>query len=136
MESIGRLLKYFQERGGPDHGGTLHWPGTPAGFPVRSEQQLLLKQHETEELEHTFDYHSQLFRLWEPEDKAAFDQIMDRIANGWYGIRRRIDKDVPDQLAPAVWLEWIQIYGETPQGRQPGGHFDAHGQATQVGRAQ
>ena len=122
MRSVGSMFKFFQERGGPDteHRGTLHWPGTAEGFPFRGEQVPLTKQHETEQIGHALDYRSQLFRLWVAEEKAAFDAVMDRIVNGWYMQHRRTDKDVPGQIAPAVWLEWVQIYGELAQGKHPG----------------
>ena len=57
--------------------------------------------------------------------KPPFDRVMDRIVNGWFMQHRRTDKEVPNQTAPAVWLEWVQIYGESPQGKHPGSMFDA-----------
>lgn len=124
------LLKYFNNRvaakagGGENtadtHAGPLSWPGTELGFPVRGHVPLM-KQHELSQLVHVCDYHSRLFRLWEPEDKALFDEIQDRIANGWYFEKRRKDTEVAEHLEPAVWLEWVQIYGEIPNSQFAGG---------------
>lgn len=121
-DSIGNLLKYVNDRGGPEssHRGRLHWPGTSTGFPFRGEQAPMLRGIESDALVHTLDYHSRLFKLWEPEEKSAFDAIMDRIVNGWYMQHRRVDKDVDGHAEPAVWLEWVQIYGELPAAKSPG----------------
>jgi hypothetical protein len=122
----GSMLKFFQDRGGPssEHGGKLHWPGTPAGFPFRGDQVPNLQGDEAENLPHALDYHSQSFRLWLPEEKAAFDSIMDRIVNGWYMQHKRYDNYVPDHQEYVVRLEWVQVYGETPAGKVPGSGYD------------
>lgn len=116
----GSMLKFFQDRGGDDHGGPLHWPGTPEGFPFRGQQIPQLQGDEAYNIPLALDYKSDLFKLWEPEDKARFDQVMDRIVNGWYMQHRRKDIEVDGQILPAVWLEWVQIYGESPKGKVPG----------------
>lgn len=128
MLRTGSMLKYFEDKGGAEteHGAPLHWPGTPSGFPYRGETAPLLKQKEVEEIDHALDYHSRLFRLWIPEEKEAFDAVMDRIVNGWYMQHRRTDREIPGEVAPAVWLEWVQIYGESPLGKHPGRMQDAN----------
>lgn len=117
------MLKYFRESGGPQsgHGGHLLWPGTVDGFPVRSDSPLPpdLRQGEFEQLQLVLDFKSREFRLWLPEEKTAFDDVMDRIVNSWYMQKNRRDRDTPEGLA--VWLEWVQIYGETPTGKTPPG---------------
>jgi hypothetical protein len=128
------MLKFFQETGGlnTEHGGRLHWPGTVDGFPYRGEQAPLLKQQEMENLPLALDYRSKLFELWKPEDKKAFDETMDRIVNGWYMQHRRKDIEVEGQAMPAVWLEWVQIYGESPGTKHPGGSSNGNGHAVTV----
>lgn len=118
---LGSMAKYFADRGGPasEHNGKLHWPGTADGFPFRGDQIPDLRGREHAEIPLVLDHHSDLFRLWEPEEKARYDQIQDRIANGWY-IQRRLREIVVDgQLWPAMYLEWAQIYGENPNGKHP-----------------
>lgn len=131
----GSMLKYFSDRGGADHGGQLHWPGTQEGFPFRGEHVPTLKQSETENLAHALDYHSRSFKLWDPEDKRAFDVVMDRIVNGWYMQHKRFDNFVPEQQEYVVRLEWVQIYGEYPAAKHPGSSFDASQQTIQLSPA-
>lgn len=110
----GSMLKFFTDAGGPEHGGRLFWPGTADGFPVRAETPPLLHDEEYQQLATVLDYKSRMFCLWEPADKQAFDQVMDRIVNGWYMQHKRKDEWIPERQHYAVWLEWVQIYGEQP----------------------
>ncbi len=119
--SSGGMLKFFNDKGGRDseHGETLHWPGTPAGFPYRGATPPLAKQSELDEIPHVLDFHSRQFRMWEPQDKADFDSIRDRIENGWYIQRKRDDRWIESQQHYIIWLEWVQIYGEDASGKNP-----------------
>ena len=110
--------KFFGESGG-EHGAPLHWPGTAAGFPVRGGQPTDLKQTEFENLDHTFDFKAQSFRLWLPDELQAYLEVMDRIANGWYAQRFCERHWSEEHAAPVIWLEWLQIYGEITNGRRP-----------------
>ena len=117
----GSMLKFFDEGGGKEeHGGLLHWPGTPDGFPFRGDAAPHLRQNEIDDVALALDYRSQMFLLWKPEDKKAFDAIMDRVVNGWYMQHKREDVWDAKNQHYRVWLEWVQIYGETPQGKHPG----------------
>jgi hypothetical protein len=116
------MLKYFADRGGAEHGGSsLFWPGTQDGFPFRGDVAPNLKQAETEEIGLSLDFHSELFCLWDPDQKAAFDNVMDRIVNGWYMLREQ--EKIWDETHKhyRVWLQWAQIYGEMPTGKHPAG---------------
>lgn len=115
------VLKYAGESGGKDteHGGRLHWPGTLAGFPFRGEVAPDLRQDEMEQIVHVLDYKCARFRLWEPQEEAAFREIMDRIVNGWYLQRQRFDNWVEAHQDYVVRLEWVQIYGEHLNGKSP-----------------
>jgi hypothetical protein len=127
----GSMLKFFKERGGPadeDHGGALHWPGTADGFPFRGPVAPDLKQNEFEDLPLALDFHSGMFMMWDADQKAGFDNVMDRISNGWYMQHKRIDRWSDEHCGLLVWLEWVQIYGETPAGKHPGGN--GHAQPT------
>jgi len=121
----GSMLKYFKDRGGSnsEHGGHLHWPGTEDGFPFRGAVSPDLRDEEYANIALALDYHSDSFRLWEPEQKMKFDDVMDRIVNGWYQQHKRIDRWSDQHCGLVVWLEWVQIYGEAPSGKNPGvGH--------------
>jgi len=117
--AIGSLRKFFHERGGTMHNGNLSWPGTAAGFPFRGTVPDL-RQTEFEQIEHVLDFHSRLFLLWDPVDKAVFDDVMDRISNGWFLERKRVDRWSDTHCGLIVWLEWVQIYGEIPTAKHPG----------------
>jgi hypothetical protein len=129
------MLKYFSDQGGADHGGPLHWPGTMDGFPFRGDTVPNLRQQELETLPLALDYKSRSFKLWEPEDKAEFDVIMDRIVNGWYMQHKRFDNYVPEQNEYVVRLEWVQIYGEHPGSKNPGSGFDGRTQKVNLREA-
>ncbi len=114
------LMKYFSEKGGIDseHRGNLHWPGTANGFPFRGDVAPLLRGDEFEDqVAHAIDFHSRAFKLWEPEDKHAFDRIRDKICNGLYVEYVRYDRWSDANMGLIVWLEWGQIYGETVNGK-------------------
>lgn len=113
------MLKFFQEQGGPAHGGNLFWPGTTEGFPFRGNVAPDLRQEEMQQIALALDFKSAMFCLWRAEDKAAFDDIMDRIVNGWFMQHKREDTWDPEHNHYRVWLEWVQIYGETPVGKHP-----------------
>jgi hypothetical protein len=118
--SGGSLIKYFNDRGGDDseHRGNLHWPGTSAGVPLRAASAPLLRGEEFEnQITHVSDFHSRLFKLWDPTDKHDFDVVMDRIYGGWYAERRRHDRWCEEHMGYIVWLEWLQIYGEPTNGK-------------------
>lgn len=113
------LRKYHSEHGGSQHGGSLFWPGTLDGFPVlnRTGGQLDLKQEEVEALETQMNFQSRMFELWDPEQKALFDDISDKIINGWFRLLKRSDHWDEEKKHFRIWLEWGQIYGMTPEKR-------------------
>jgi hypothetical protein len=130
----GSMMKYFSDQGGDRHGGPLHWPGTADGFPFRGDNIPNLKQHEMEQLPHVLDYKSRSFKLWDPADTAEFNLVMDRIVNGWYVQHKRYDNWVQEHLEYIVRLEWIQIYGESPNTKAPGSGFDGQNQTITLDR--
>ena len=110
--------KFFGE-GGPLHGGNLQWPGTGAGFPVRGAVPADLKQEEFEEIGHVLDFKAAAFRLWVPAEHADYLTIMDRAANGWFSIKFCERHWQPEHESYLIWLEWVQVYGELPNGKRP-----------------
>jgi len=116
----GSMRKFFADRGGSEHGGKLHWPGTTDGYPFRGDQVPDLRENEFNDVPLALDFQSAHFKLWDPEDKRRFDAVMDRIVNGWYMQHQRKDIPVDGQDLPLVWLEWVQIYGEDTNAKHPG----------------
>jgi hypothetical protein len=112
------MHKYHAEHGGgPQHNNAfLHWPGTMDGFPIAGGQKLNvdLKQEEVENLDLQYDFKSQMFELWDEKQKAEFDEINDKIINGWYRLLKRSDHWAEEKNHFRVWLEWFQIYGMLP----------------------
>jgi hypothetical protein len=115
----GSMQKFFADKGGNAHGGNLNWPGTQDGFPVRGPAHNL-KQDEFQDIPLALDFKSGVFRLWEPAEKQAFEEVMDRIVNGWYMQHKRVDRWCDEHTGMLVWLEWVQIYGETTAAKHPG----------------
>jgi hypothetical protein len=109
------IHKYYGEQGGFNGADKLHWPGTLDGYPVKSRGLPPdLKKEETENLELQLDFKSRMFELWDPEQKANFDDINDKIINGWYLQQRRTDNWDEEKKHFRVWLEWAQVYGMIP----------------------
>ncbi|NDD52539.1 hypothetical protein EBZ39_01450 [bacterium] len=107
-------FKYHSEIGGEQHGNRrLHWPGTLDGFPFIGEPGDL-KQQEVEDIQLQYDYKSKMFELWDVSQKSEFDDINDKIVNGWYRLLRRNDNWDEDKKHFRVWLEWCQVYGMSP----------------------
>jgi hypothetical protein len=110
--------KYHAEVMGNNHAGRLQWPGTPEGFPVLNDGAghygAGIKKEELENLEYRLDFKSKMFELWDPKQKAEFDEINDRIINEWYSLRHRADHWDEENKHYRVWLEWCQIYGVMP----------------------
>lgn len=109
--------KYHGERAGWQHGEhQLNWPGTMDGFPVIGGPGGFpdLKQEEVENIDLQYDFKSKMFVLWDPSQKAEFDDINDKIVNGWYRLLKRSDHWDEENKHYRVWLEWFQIYGMLP----------------------
>ena len=110
------IKKYFGEIGGPAHGNDrLHWPGTLDGYPVRGNASVAdLKKEELDNIDLRLDFKSKMFELWDPDQKTEFDDVNDKIVNGWYLLQRRNDHWDEEKKHFRVWLEWAQVYGMLP----------------------
>ncbi len=110
----GRLSKYF----GTSHdaeGNPLFW-SKPGNYPFRGIPPAMLKGEEMDQIPLVYDAKSELLQL--PKDQKRYDEIIDHCANGWWQLRheRFIERsDQPGTLG--VFLAWLEIYGETPQGK-------------------
>jgi hypothetical protein len=105
------VMKYVDEQG-PSHGGPLLWPGYH-GIPVRSSGMPALTEDEIDrQMEFHHDFHSREFDLSDPVQKAEYDDIMDRIVNGWYTLYyREPPVREPQTGKRLVYMEWFQRYG-------------------------
>ncbi len=109
------IFKFFGEQDEQAHGGHLHWPGSVDGFPVRGAVKDL-RGDEIEQLEVQLDFRSGWFDLSNADEKAQFDDIYNRIVNGWYVEKNRKDHYDETKQAYRIWLEWVQIYSAPPVG--------------------
>lgn len=110
--------KYHSEVGGSQHGNSrLYWPGTMDGFPFAGDPGSVpdLKQNEIEDIDLQYDFKSRMFELWDSGQKTEFDDVNDKIVNGWYRLLRRSDHWDDEKQHFRVWLEWCQVYGMLPQ---------------------
>ncbi len=115
---MGLLSKFYSERGGPEHGGLLSWPGTIDGFPFRGANVPLLTPTEQEErIETVPDFHAKKFRLWIEEENKEYQEVMDRIVKGWYVKLYRHEHWVEQEQHLLIYLEWAQMYGELKHDR-------------------
>lgn len=101
-----------------DAGQALNWPGTGDGFPVLGPAADTTKD-EYDDIPLILNFRSRVFQLADEEQKAAFDVVQDRIVNGWYRLVKRTDRWPDTDAAPTVWLEWVEIYGESPTTKHP-----------------
>ena len=110
------LRKYHGEIGGTQHNNArLNWPGTLDGFPViGAGNRPDLKQDELENIDLQYDFKSRMFELWDPTQKAEFDDVNDKMVNGWYRLLKRTDNWDDEHKHFRVWLEWAQVYGMIP----------------------
>lgn len=73
-----------------------------------------LKQDELENIDFRLDFKSKMFELWDEKQKTEFDDINDKMANGWYMLQKRADHWDDEHKHFRVWLEWCQVYGMIP----------------------
>lgn len=105
------LFPFFAEQNEEEHRGELHWPGL-FGLPYRGSRQDLRQDEQDTKLAVAVDYHSAWFQLWDAEQKRAFDALQQKIANGWYVQKNRVDRFDEQHGDWRIWLEWLQRYVE------------------------
>jgi len=108
------LRQYHSERGGPGdsrHPGPISWPGDD-DVPVIGDVGMIRAKELEQGSVLRVEARSYLFHLQFVEHQLYFDDVMTRIANGWYVETHRIDRWDEQRQSPIVWLEWRQIYRE------------------------
>jgi hypothetical protein len=111
------LAKFNREQNTEIHGGRLAWPGDMSGYPMRlqdGQNAPLLKQHETEELDHAEDFKFRMFDLSKEEDRREYQFVMDRIVSGWFRCLKREHIYNKETEAMKVFVEWTQVYAVPP----------------------
>jgi hypothetical protein len=109
------------------HGGPLHWPGIN-GIPVRGElpQGVPLSLEDVHRAApFVSDFRCQTFDLRDEKQREDYRWVYDRICNGLFFEKKRIDTQPDDSGYPVVYLEWTQMYYQIPkEGVKPHGRSD------------
>jgi len=89
---------------------SLYWSRASIdGAPLRARAAPTYTEQEFEEkVVRVKDFQFRKFRMRNREDRKAYREVMDRIANGWYQlvhIRRNWRKEV-------FYVEWVEFYME------------------------
>lgn len=97
-----------------------------SGMPVLGPSVPITTEAEFESIPHVADFKSKRFRTWISEEKAEYDSIMDRVANGYFYLKdRRVfeiklpplrnitenGETIIEERSPGLefYLEWVQI---------------------------
>jgi hypothetical protein len=118
---VSSILSKFNREQGDNHQGKLLWPGDMEGIPLRLKKDQpapMLKQQETEELEHTQDFHFQMFDLADDKQREQYQYVMDRIVAGWFRCLTRQHHYDSTSNTMRVYLEWTQVYAVPPPNAQ------------------
>ena len=112
------LFKYFSDAGGDSHGGPLAW-SSHLDAPFRGGQAPLLKGSEFDErLVTVCDFKQKEFDLFDSAQRQEYQEVMDRIVNGWYHLHTRELSKNAEGRVQYVYLEWSQKYTiESPVAR-------------------
>lgn len=119
------LFKYFGEQS-KSHNGTLFWSTALNGFPYRGPRPPLLRQDELDQfIDVHWDFHCKEFDLEKEEDRNLYQNVMDRIINGWYYLHHREHvKDITTGRVRYIYVEWSQRYGHLSPELHQRGKFD------------
>lgn len=88
---------------------------TDDGFPIRGNNNLLLRREELEEMTLSFDARCRIFDLSVPEQLQDYTAVLDRIANEQF-IRLAPDREMEDKER-RTWLvlcRWAEVKGDVP----------------------
>lgn len=118
--------KYFGDTSPLWHGDSaqLIYPGTQDGHPIRIPHGTNippLKEHEFKKLPVVYDFKTAVFNSWDPESFKVYQDLIDRIGNGQFGLVRRKEREAEGPNGEKGWLfyiEWAQPYGSLPPSQQ------------------
>lgn len=113
------IVKYVGEQSPASHGSPLFWPGV-GGFPFRGPTAPSLKESELDDVQVVQDFHTGEFDLGDADAKSRYEQVMDRVVNGWYVCwYREVYRD-PQTGKRVAYVEWTQRYGQYAPGSSRG----------------
>lgn len=111
---MGSIVK-FANRCAASTGSELHW-GRAAedGAPFRGPIVMYKNDEYDRKVVRVADAHVEVFDIGDPEQKLAYQTILDRAASGWYQILTRDCKWVDDERGTRmfVYVEWVENYYE------------------------
>jgi hypothetical protein len=107
------LVKYMNDQNGRGR-GRLHWHrATRDGLPFRGEMNPMMREEEFEErLVEVKDARNGIFDVNDPDQNARYQQILDRITNGWAQLIYVDRMPVPEQRTWIVYIEWADRFME------------------------
>ena len=112
---MGLLQQYYGEQDDKLHPERIQWPGKH-GLPAVGPINRLLKKDEFQQLGKKRIFRSKEFDLTDPKDHTLYDQVMERICNGWF---KRVHQEYyrdPNTRKLYVYLEWLQEYAQGTPG--------------------
>jgi hypothetical protein len=119
MSYLGASRKYLGSQNPDLYGASLTWPGAH-NLPVLGQFDRLLKQDEVDDAEIVGDFHARKFDTWDADSVRLYEQIMDRVVNGQFLVRRRTPEQwVPEHGGWSFWMEWVQLHVLPPRSDQP-----------------
>jgi hypothetical protein len=112
------LFRYWQERRDAD-GEPLSWPGGPGGFPYRGNPRTFTKE-EWETLQLAYKFRYKTFYLNDEEDGKQYQDVCERVANGYFLMRDRERQWDPERQCFRIYLEWLEPgYVAPPSNEMP-----------------
>lgn len=110
------LQKYFNEHGGPStpHRGYLYW-NNPGQLPIRYQANEVARLQNLGPTTEVFEYYCAAFDILDPQDRASYQVVVDRILSGWYHCKNRTQ--LTGEHSTKIWLEWVQRYRVPAGGR-------------------
>ncbi len=107
------LNKYFaSHHDAAEHGNIVGFQ--PDGFPVRGTAVPNLVGDQADELPLVGDFKCRTFCTWLPEDMAAYEVVMDRVANKQFYLQKELELPVPEQGGWRLFVTWVQVYAQAP----------------------
>ena len=91
------------------------------GVPFRGAIAPMLREEEYEvRAIRVCDAKVRTFDMSEPDDAAAYRDVLDRVMNGWYTITHTQRNWDPDKKCMIVYVEWVEQYMEDSRTYMPG----------------
>lgn len=117
------LSKYLHNGG--NGRGQLFWQRAGVdGAPFRGHHAPLLRDEEFEELTETVvDGRVKIFDLSDANDRAEYEDVLDKACNGWYRILLRVPQWVEAKLTWFVYCEWAVRVKELSPARARSARF-------------